>query len=163
MSRLRRAGVVPAALLLAVTVVFLLWTEQFSPLRHWLLFRYAGIWLMVALFALSSLAAGLRLLSLLLPESPRPGERLLLGFGLGVLAFFWGVFLAGVVGLYGRVFFFAWPAVLLAFGGRQAWREARRFSRHSHRLGGLQLLLPRDLVSALSVVLLGLGCVAVYV
>ena len=163
LSRLRRAGAVPAALLLALTAGFLWWTDQFSPVRHWLLFRYAEIWLTVALFALGSLVAGLRLLSLLLPESPRPGERLLLGFGLGVLTFFWGVFLAGVVGAYGRVFFFAWPVALLAFGGPQTWREVRRFRRHGRRLGGARLLLPRDLVSALSVALLGFGCIAVYV
>src|SRR4051812_48119844 len=104
LSRVRRSGAVPASLLLAITVVFLVWTNQFLPIRHWLWFRYAWIWGLVALFAVGSLVAGLRLLSLLLPESPRPSERLLLGFGLGVLTFFWGVFLAGVVGVYGRVF-----------------------------------------------------------
>jgi len=161
LSRLRRAGAVPASLLLAITVVFLVWTNQFLPIRHWLWFRYLGIWGLVALFAVGSLVAGLRLLTLVLRESPRPGERLLLGFGLGVLTFFWGVFLAGVLGVYGRVFFFVWPAALLAFGGPGAWGEVRRWHRHGRRFGR-SLFVPRDLVGGLSLTLLGLGVLAVY-
>jgi hypothetical protein len=161
LSRLRRAGAVPAALLLVVTVGFLWWTNHFSPLRHWLLFTYAGLWLLAALFAVSSLVAGLRLLSLLLPDGSRVGERLLLGFALGVLTFFWGVFLAGALGLYGHVFFFAWPAALLAFGGPRALREARRWRVHGRRFGW-RLLVPHDILGGLSLIVLSVGCVAVY-
>jgi hypothetical protein len=161
LDRLRRAGAVPAALLVAVTLFFLWWVDRFFPLRQWLFFLYLRVWAYAAVFTLASLVAGLRLVTSLFPEPPRLGERLLFGFAVGVLAFFWGVFLAGVLGLYGPVFFFVWPAVLLAFGAAPAWREARRLRRHLRRFG-MRLVTPRGLVESAAIALLLVGCLAVY-
>ncbi|HVR61902.1 MAG TPA: hypothetical protein VMU50_08385 [Polyangia bacterium] len=148
-------------MLVAVTVFFLWWVDRFFPLRHWVFFVYLQAWLCVAMFAAASLVTGLRLLTLLMPEAPPLGQRLLLGLALGVLTFFWGVFLAGVLGLYGHVFFFAWPAAMLAFGGPAAWRLARRSVRHLRRLKA-RWYVPRGIVDALGAAVLTLGCVAVY-
>ncbi|MFL5304764.1 MAG: hypothetical protein ACJ8F1_06100 [Polyangia bacterium] len=161
LTRLRAAGVVPGLLLVLVACAALWWGNRFIPLHNWLFFRYLGIWALVALFAVSSWAAGLRLLSRLLPDPPHLGERLLWGFALGVLTFFAGIFAGGVVGLYGVVFFFAWPALLLAWGAPAAWRELRRARRHLRRFG-FRLFLPRGPADAAGAVLLIVGCLAVY-
>jgi hypothetical protein len=161
LTRLRAAGVVPGALLLAAAAGALWWAGRFIPLRHWLFFRYLGYWALIALFVVPSWTAGLRLLSLVLPEPARLDERLLWGFALGVLAFFAGLFVAGMLGLYGRVFFFAWPALLLAWGGPPAWRELSRTRRHLRRFG-FRLLLPRGPIEAVSAALLLVGTLGVY-
>jgi hypothetical protein len=161
LNRLQRAGLAPAVFLLAVAGGALWWADRFIPLRHWLFFRYLGIWALMALFVASSLGAGLRLLSRILPEPPRLGERLLWGLALGVLVFFGGVFVGGILGVYGHVFFFAWPALLLAWGAPPAWRELARMRRHLRRFG-VRLFLPRGPIEVVSAVLLMVGILAVY-
>src|SRR6185369_944251 len=124
-----RAVLLPL-LVIAATIFYALWFDRTFPLRHWLFFVYAKYWLFVALFVGSSAAAGWRLLGRLTDEPPPLGERLLLALGLGVLVFVLGLFVGGLLGLLGVVFFFAWPAALLAYGGPVAWRAARRARRH---------------------------------
>ena len=89
-------------------VVFVLASNAYYPLREWLVFALARHWLGAGFFSAACLTAGLRVLKWLLPEPLIPGERLTLGFALGVLVFALGVFLGGLAGLYGHVFFFAW-------------------------------------------------------
>ncbi len=161
LSRLRRGGLVPALPLLAAAAVALWASDRFIPIRHWLFFQYLGDWALIALFVLPSWAAGLRLLPLVLRAPARLGERLLWGFALGVLLFFGGVFLGGALGLYGRVFFFAWPALLALWGGRTAWRQLDRARRHLRRFG-FRLFLPRTLLEAAAAALLLVGVVVVY-
>ncbi len=161
LSRLRRGGLVPALLLLAVAAAALWWADRFIPIRYWLFFRYLGYWACVALFVLPSWAAGLRLLPVVLRAPARLGERLSWGLALGVLLFFGGVFVAGALSLYGHLFFFAWPALLAVWGGPAAWRELDRARRHLRRFG-FRLFLPRGPLEAAAAALLLLGVVAVY-
>jgi len=161
LARLRDADAAPALLLVGAVATFLACSNHYFPLQHWLFFTYLRIWGFVALFALPSLAVGLRLLSWLLPEPPRLGERLLLGFSLGVLVFFLTIFVGGVASLYGPVFFFAAPAVLAAVGARSALREVRRMRAHLRRFGA-RLVVPGGWIGALAALTLALGMIAVY-
>jgi hypothetical protein len=161
LDRLRRAGALPGVLLLGTAAGALIWLDRFNPLRHWLFVGYAGIWAAIALFAVASWAAGLRIVSALLPEPLRLDERLLVAFAVGVLAFFGGVFAGGVLHLYGTIFFFAWPFVLFAFGARAARREVARLRAHLRRFG-FRLFQPRGSVEAVSAAVLVVGTLAVY-
>lgn len=155
-----RAGVV-ILLVVAGGVAFAWWLNFSYPLRHWLFFHYTYCWLYALAFSAACLAGGLRLLHVLLPESPRLGERLTLGFALGVLVFFWGMFLAGLLGLFDHVLFFAWPLLMLAYGGSYTLRLARRAYTHL-RCFGTRPIQPRNIIELLAAVLLLLGVVAVY-
>jgi hypothetical protein len=150
-----------AALLVLLLVVFVLASNAYYPLREWLVFVLLRHWLLAILFSAACLSTGLRVVGAFLPEPPAPGERLTLGFAVGVMVFTLGVFLAGLVGLFGRIFFFAWPGLMIAWGARptlrllkQAWRHLRRF--------GPNLVLPRGLVETGAALLLVLGLIAVY-
>jgi hypothetical protein len=160
-ARLRRAGLLPGVLLLGAASAALIWLDQFNPLRHWLFFQYLAIWIAIALFVAASWAAGLRAISLLLPTPLRLDERLLLGFATGVLIFFAGIFVGGVLHLYGVGFFFAFPILLLAFGARAARREIGRLRVHLRRFG-FRLLQPRGVVEAVAAAVLIVGTLAVY-
>jgi hypothetical protein len=153
-----RAGAVVLLVLLG-TVGFALWLDRFYPIRHWLFFHYALCWLYAGLFSAACLAAGLRLLHRLLPEPPVLGERLTLGFAMGVLVFFWGMFLAGLAGLLGQALFFAWPLAMLAYGGPYA---CSLFLQLRWRGFGTRLVQPRGATEVLGAALLLLGVVAVY-
>jgi hypothetical protein len=155
-----RQGVLLAALL-AGLLVFAVVANEHYPLRHWLLFVYARLWLLGLVFLLASLAAGWRLLGWLLPEPSAPGERLAVALALGVLVFVWGIFLLGIFGWLNRPAFFAWPAALLTFGGpallrdlRRAWRRLRPF--------GFRLLQPRTSIEAVAAAALVVGLIAIY-
>jgi hypothetical protein len=152
---------VATTLLLGGAAFFAWFTNQFYPLRHWLFFHYARAWLCAGLFSVASLSAGLRILGYVLPGSLRLGERLVWGFALGVLAFFWGVFLAGLGGLYGRAFFYLWPMALLLFGGPKVLRWAVRTWVHLRRFG-VRLLMPRGPIEALAALLGVLSLTAIY-
>ncbi|HEX7506855.1 MAG TPA: hypothetical protein VF550_08785 [Polyangia bacterium] len=136
-------------------------SNQHYPLREWLVFMLARYWVFALLFSAACLSTGLRLVTVILPEPPRLGERLVFGFALGVLVFALGVFLAGLAGLFGRIFFFAWPGLMLAAGARPAWRDLCRMRSHLGSFG-VRLLLPRGFVEAAAGVLLALSLVAVY-
>jgi len=93
------------------------------PLHKWLFFMVAQYWLYAAFFSAACMATGWRAIKALLPEPPRLGEQLTLAFALGVLVFVLGIYLFGLIGLIGPVFFFVWPGLMLAFGARPAWRD----------------------------------------
>ena len=131
------------------------------PLRKWLVFMIAQYWLFATFFAAACLSTGLRIVKALLPEPPRLGEQLTLAFTLGVLVFVLGIFLGGLAGLFGTIFFFAWPGLMLAFGARPAWRDLRRTHHHLRRFGW-RLLLPRGFIEILAALLLVLSLVAIY-
>ena len=146
-SRLSTNGL--AVLLVLLLAIFLRAVHAQYPLDEWLFFRYAKYWGYAALFSAACLAAGLRVLGFILPYPPRIGERLTLGFALGVLVFVLGLFLIGLAGLLGKIFFFAWPTALLVFGGPQLWRGLRRARVHLLRFG-THLLFPRGVIEALA-------------
>ena len=157
-----RARIVALGVVLSVAIAVFAWVaNQHYPLREWLLFMYLRYWLFALLFSAACLSTGLRLLKVILPEPPRLGERLTFGFALGVLVFTTGVFVGGLAGLYGRVFFFAWPLAMTAIGARSAWRDWRRTRRHLRKFGP-PLYLPRSPVETAAAVLLVLGLVAIY-
>jgi hypothetical protein len=149
------------AVLLAGVVVFAIVVDGHYPLRHWLFWVYARWWLFGLLFVLASLVAGWRLLRWLLPVPSALGERFAVAFALGVLLFVWGLFLLGIVGVLGRVAFFAWPAALLAFGGPTFFRDIARARRRLRRFG-FRLLQPRNLFETAAAVLLVVSLVGVY-
>ena len=161
LTRARVSRAILCLLLLLSVGVFAWVADNHYPLRHWLFFMYAYYWLLSAFFAAASLAAGLRVVSALLPEPPRLGEKLALAFALGTLVFVLGIFVGGLLGLLGHVFFFAWPALMLGFGARFTWGEVKRVRRH---LSGRSscIFLPCRPVQILAAALMGLGLVAVY-
>jgi hypothetical protein len=157
---LARQAVLLAAFLVGL-VIFARTANEHYPLRHWLLFVYARLWLLGLTFLLVSLAAGWQLLGWLLPEPAAPDERLVVALALGVLVFVWGIFLFGIFGWLGTPVFVGWPAALLAFGGpklvrdfRRAWRRLRPF--------GFRLLQPRTTIEAAAAAALVVGLVAIY-
>jgi hypothetical protein len=156
----RRQAIV-ALLLFAAAGVFLGVVNASYPLERWLFFFYARCWLFIAFFSLACLATGLRLVGYMAPDAAPLGERLVFGFALGVLAFFLGMFALGMLDLYGRVTFFAWPLAMLAFGGRPAWREGRRVARHLRRFG-FRLFLPRGPFEALGAAFICLSLAILY-
>jgi hypothetical protein len=159
-SRRIRAFLVPLVLI-AATLFYALWVDRTLPIRHWLIFQYLRYWLFVALFISASVVSGWRLLRHLVDQPPVLGERLLLATGLGVLLFVLGIFLTGLAGLLGSVFFFAWPALLLAYGGPGFWRDARRIRSHLSTFGA-RLFLPRTIIETLAVCLALISVLAIY-
>ena len=152
-----------AVLLVLLVAIFLRAVHAQYPIDEWLFFRYAKYWGYAALFSCASLAAGLRVLGFILPHPPRVGERLTLGFALGVLVFSLGLFVIGLAGLFGRIFFFAWPAALLAFGGSQLWRNLRRARVHLQPpYPCMRLLLPRGVIESLAAALILISALAIY-
>jgi hypothetical protein len=149
------------AVVCAGIVVFGYVANEHYPLREWLFFMFARYWLVAGLFMAASLAAGLRITRWLFPESLPPGERFTFAITLGVLTFVLGTFVGGYAGLIGRVFFFAWPALLLGFGARQAWHELAPIRRDWRRLGWSQVM-PKTLPQVLGALLLVLSLVAIY-
>jgi hypothetical protein len=148
--------------LLALGLAVFVWASNvYYPLQEWLFFVLLRHWLYALFFTAACLSTGLRVAKLLLPTPPVLGERLTLGFALGVLAFALGVFLGGLLGVYGRAFFFLLPGLMIALGARSGWRELRQASRHLRRFGA-RLILPRGLVEAGAALLLVLGLIGVY-
>jgi len=95
------------------------------PIQHWLFWRFAGYWLASGVWVLACVSGGSRALKALAIELPVL-EHLLFSFATGVLLFVWGMFLAGVAGVFRPVIAVLWPCVLLAVGGRRGWAAARR-------------------------------------
>jgi hypothetical protein len=147
--------------LLAGLGIFAAVANAHYPLRHWLFFVLARMWVFGLVFVLASLAAGWRILKWILPEPSVLGERLVLSFAIGVLVFVCGIFLCGIVGCLGLVVFFAWPAAMLLFGGPTLVRDARRIGRRL-RPFGFRLLQPRSAIEAASAVGIVVSVVAIY-
>jgi hypothetical protein len=126
-------GIGTSLVLLAGTAVFLQQMHQHYPLEHWLFFRYASYWLLIALFLASCLIGGNALLVALLRRTLPFGEHAAISMALGVQLFALGWFLLGLAQLHSSVTFFVWPGTLAAAGARPAWRFASRLYRHRRR------------------------------
>jgi hypothetical protein len=159
MSRVRVAGVVGT--LLAGTLVFARAVDGHYAIADWLLVRYAAYVALSAWLALACLAVGCRCIAFLDGRVLRFYERVLLAFACGVLIFGLGVFVAGVLGWYGPIFFLAWPTLLVLAGLRhirdvvQRTLRVARWPRRSITLGVKALEHGRA-------AFLGLGLLAVY-
>lgn len=154
----RRAGL---AFALAFASGWILWTfNEHYPIRQWMLWPVLAKWAISALWALGCVSAGWRLLALLRSGTPVLGERLVLSFALGTLAFSFSVFVLGMAGVLGTVSFFALPVVFLALGAGPLFRTLRRGLRHRESIR----LLPRATWVSFGALVIGtLGLAAVYV
>ncbi|MBK7581999.1 MAG: hypothetical protein IPI67_17550 [Myxococcales bacterium] len=156
LGRLRVIALVLAVL--AATGVFLWQVHGHYPIHKWLFWRYAGAWLGALFFALACLSSGFGALRLCLPKAGlRLGERLLFGFSVGLVIFYTGTFVAGVLGLFGGIFFFAFPTLAIASGALPLGRAVLRAARHirARRARASAPALP-----ALAWLAIGLGSVA---
>ncbi len=125
------------------------------PIEEWLFWRYASYWIWTVLFGVGCLSAGHRIQRFLSPRPVPVAEHLVMSMALGVFAFFLGMFLAGLAGLYGPVFAVVWPVLLTASGAWPLQRYLRRVLRHGRRA-----LRPR--VSPLQWIVLAYGLLAVF-
>lgn len=100
------------------------------PIQEWLFWRYAAYWGLMLVFSAACLSSGHRITSWLFPRRAPIAEHLVVSFAVGVLAFFAGMFAAGVVGLWNPWLAIAWPLVLVASGIVPALRYGRRLTRH---------------------------------
>ena len=157
-----RSFAISAVLLLGLAVFAAAMHEHY-PLGNWLFFRYLVYWTLCALMAGSCLALGHRIAGWLGGSAVRFSEHLQFSFACGVLAFGLGVFVAGLLGLYGSVFFFAWPLLMLLAAGRASVvglvRDIRRTLGAGRETGGI---LPRSPLEWLRCAFLMLGLLAVY-
>lgn len=124
----RTRGLTVAALLVAATVFLARTAEPHYPIRQWLFWIYARAWLWCLLFTAACASTGLALTGWLTPAAPSR-ERAVLAMALGLLTFFLGAFVVGVLGLYGTVFFFAWPLSMIVAGAPAVLGFARRWRR----------------------------------
>ncbi|HEY0706358.1 MAG TPA: hypothetical protein VGG33_06155 [Polyangia bacterium] len=155
-----------ALALIAALIGYALWANRHDPVRDWWLLAILQHWAATALFFVAALAGGWRVLTLVLRAPAtlptRLSERFTYAIGAGTLLFGLGVFVGGWLGLFGRGFFFAWPALLIAWGGPRLVRDLRRTRRRLKHFGA-RLWLPTTFIEGLSAAALALLLVAIYV
>src|SRR5262252_5642453 len=120
----RRIGL-PVSMVVGA-VLFFVEVNRHYAIQNWLVWRYVACWLWMALFVAAAAASGDALNRRLLPGLGGI-ERLAGAFSTGAFLFFLGMFVGGLLGLYGPVFFLALPMAMLAPG--------RSFARFAIRLG----------------------------
>ena len=135
------------------TLGFAIWLNRFYPLHQWLVWRFAGYWLLSGVWLAACWSLGFVIVKRLIAHGMRASERLTLSLAVGVLGFVYLVFVVGLLGGLGWLTFFALPAVCLAVGGRPLWRHLSSALRHAKHSGWLTP--PRGL--ALAVWLYGIG------
>lgn len=150
------------ATLLVLSAAFLLaYGNQYYPMQHWLFFRYLKIWCEVGGFVLSCFTSGWWLLKVMLPESPRLSERMLLAFGVGVLAFYLLMFTAGMLGLFAPALFYTVPICLIGLGLPSVVPSLPRQGRRLYGYLG-RLLQPRSTIQVLAALLCVIALLGVY-
>lgn len=156
------------ALCLGGVALFLSVVGDHYPVRKWLFWVYGEIWMLTLFCGAGCLATGDLVLERVFGYRAPLRERLVMGFAVGVLAFMVGVFVVGLFGGLGAVFFFLWPAVMIALGAPRLVRTLRRIAR---RLGAASRVValgtpPRPLAVSLqwATLLFGAaGCALLYV
>lgn len=116
--------------------IFLAVVNQHYPVRLWLVWDYVKYWAYTLTFTLACFLPGYAVVRKVLPRGVRLRERLVLAMAAGVLLFFFGLYVAGLLKLYGSGLFVAWPALLISAGVvltrreldhvSALWRRARR-------------------------------------
>jgi len=104
--------------------------HKFYPLQDWLVWRYLAYWLLTGYFVLGCVAVGFSLTRLTLGRVLPVREMLALSAPLGLLAYFWWAFLAGLLGWYGSAFFALTPLGFILVGGAPALGYVQRLARH---------------------------------
>lgn len=148
MNRLR------PGLLALMLIAGAVWVGYFfvdtRPLSQWILPRVLFVWAAMLLFAGSCYGAGLRVMDRLWPESDTTPGRRALAFSAGVLIFFVGTFLVGIAGGLGPLFFWLWPAALVAWGLKPLAAEGARFWGWLERVR----LTPADMLGMMAATLI---------
>jgi hypothetical protein len=132
---LRRLLAIVRQLLLLVavfgaTAFFLHFVHDHYPIQKWLAWHYAQAWLLGGLYVLACISGGFLTLRLVLKNSLPVAEHFTIAFAIGVFEFFVGMFLGGIFGWYGALFFVLLPALMLLSGAWPLFRFLRRFLRH---------------------------------
>lgn len=110
-------------------VLFAHYTGEHYPIGQWMFWVYLEIWAYALLFGGGSIGAGLSVMRLLRPGPLPLRERVVFTLAAGVFAFFWLVFLGGIVGILRPWFSIAMPVVCMALGALSSWRAIRRWTR----------------------------------
>ncbi len=105
--------------------------HQHYPIQQWLFWRYFAYWVGSAAFWLLTTAAGDRVVRLVWKRRLPAREHFAVAFALGLLTTATLIFLAGLAHAFGRVFFFAFPLLLAAIGGRSYFKFLRRFAQRA--------------------------------
>ena len=127
-SRTRRALLV-ASLLVALALLARL-SGSHDPIGQWLFWRWAQAATLAAGWALACVSAGHAVVRRTLVTLPPSPARLALSAGVGVLAFYLGAFVLGLLHLWGPAYAVLWPLALFASGARPLARWASRWMHH---------------------------------
>jgi hypothetical protein len=143
-------GLVLLVLCTAGAALFLDVVGDHYPVKKWLFWIYAEVWLFTLVFGAACLSAGDLVLTRLFRFTAPLRQRMVMSFAVGVYLFAAGVFVAGLFRALRPPFFFAWPFSLIAVGAwplLSTWRRVFRSLPHARMvaarpswLGGLALL-----------------------
>ena len=159
---LRRLRLAAAAFsLIAAAVLLQHQLRPHYPVERWLFWRYAQYWLVGLVFSLVCTSGGFLAVWKIGPGTLPLRERLLLSMAVGVLLFFFGMFVGGLFGLYGTAFAIAWPAVLGLSGAWPLYKYLKRARPHLAGAAGRARRWSRAQLVAIA--LGGIGLVMVYV
>ncbi len=141
LTRARSSGALPLLVGLGALVVFYQSVNPHDPVAGWLVWRYLAIISLAGIWAASALSGGFFLSSLIGLKHVSFRERLVVSFALGVLA--WGLLIVavGLIGVLGRVTFFAIPLLMFGVGGIPLVRALKRAARLRRRLPATRVSL----------------------
>jgi hypothetical protein len=117
-----------AIVLLGAISEFAYFVHADYAIGDWLFWRYAQAWALCAFWSAACLSTGHLVLHRLRRTFPIH-EHLLVSIAIGAFVFCLGTFVFGVLHLLGRVYFWAWPSVMLAAGAVPLARYLRRAAR----------------------------------
>ena len=120
-----RIFLLPILLVLAMGVLIAS-VQPHYPIQKWLFWHYALYWFLCFFWSLACLSGGHFILNYLLSSKTINPERFLLNFATGFFVFFLGLFVAGLLHLYGPVLFFLLPLSLVALGYRSFFAKVRQ-------------------------------------
>lgn len=130
-----RTRAVGATLVLVAAIALMgTWTHRFTPIQHWLAWRYLGYWAFAGALFSSCVVFGSRLLELLVRRYFGFDEHFVYAGALGLLGFALLWFVLGVLRLYSLATLVLVPIVMLALGAGSARRWLRRYRRHGQLL-----------------------------
>jgi hypothetical protein len=101
------------------------------PIKDWLFWPYAYLWLSTAAFGLGCVSLGFAALSALWRERPPMPllEMLLQSFTVGLVGFTLAMYVGGALGIYGAPFAIALMSAMIATGARQLLSYHRAYQR----------------------------------
>ncbi|HWA72171.1 MAG TPA: hypothetical protein VG937_07555 [Polyangiaceae bacterium] len=153
-----RSALVLVSLLVATVGLSQIFGRTFA-LENWLIWRYLRAWAAVLAFSLAALSVGNFIVGFLSAPGERQDAHITFCFATGTYAFFLAVFLVGILGLLGRLSFFAIPCGLFALGAPRLSRDLLAYrARQRERPSDFRLSLGEAAASALGLV----GLVAIF-